>query len=90
MFAKWIYLIASIILTIFFLGLAWLGGTLLPLIAVFVIGWDTYRTLKPIPYVVSHPRTNRTRGARSQSPLQRRREEVNLFTDFISEEEMKI
>jgi len=97
MFAKWIYLIASIILTIFFLGLAWLGDTLLPLIAVplpcfliFVIGWDTYRTLKPIPYVVSHPRTNRTRGARSQSPLQRRREEVNLFTDFISEEEMKI
>lgn len=89
MFVKWIYLIASMILTIFFLGLAWYGDTLLPLIAVFVIGWDTYRTLKQ-PFVIAHPRTNRTRGVTSQVPLQRRREKVNLFTDFISEEEMKI
>lgn len=86
MFVKWIYLIASMILTIFFLGLAWLGGTLLPLIAVFVIGWDTYRTLKPIPFVEVDVRHREHR----QQPLQRRRGEVNLFTDFISEEEMKI
>jgi len=85
MFAKWIYLIASIILTIFFLGLAWVGDTLLPLIAVCVIGWDTYRTLKPIPFVVSQ----RSNLYCQCHPIDMKftEEEVNLFTDFIREED---
>lgn len=89
MFAKWIYLIASMILTIFFFALSWYGESLLPLIPICVIVWDIVRSLKlqQIPYQQRQPRSLQP----WQIPTQRRREEeVNLFTDFISEEEMKI
>jgi len=92
MFVKWIYLISSIILTIFFLCLSWWEDTLLPLIPISLIVWDTYRALKPIPFVVDtdingmYPSMIQTQ----QQPLQHRREEVNLFTDFISKEEFKV
>jgi hypothetical protein len=86
------------ILTIFFFALSWYGESLVFLIPICVMGfqqlvivWDIVRSLKlqQIPY------QQRQRQPRSlqpwQIPTQRRREEeVNLFTDFIKEEEMKI